>query len=186
MSVDTIGHIGIRSNGKIALESTNRMESTIKIIATSTSFPTDIKVRALTCLEHLLGVVDNDEDDVSITTITRKWYNFIDDKPIDVILNYAKNPFGEFRLAGFGVLSSIARQLWGQEVIRDTPGLVEFLLDRNIETMKECKEAKYNIVVVLSKSAVFEQFTSKQLQAFVKEGPFYVQPVTVVAIEGNE
>lgn len=64
-------------------------------------------------------------------------------------------------------------------------GLVEFLLDRNVETTKECKEMKYEIVKLLSESTVFDPATQLRLKAFVKEGPFYVRAVTEVAVEGN-
>lgn len=64
-------------------------------------------------------------------------------------------------------------------------GLVEFLLDRNIETLKECKEAKYEIVKILSASTVFDQSVLTAFQDFVKEGPFYVQAITEVAFENE-
>lgn len=64
--------------------------------------------------------------------------------------------------------------------------MVEFLLDRNAETIKECKELKYEIVKLLANSSVFDHTTSIRLKAYVKEGPFYVHAITEVAIEGNE
>lgn len=54
-----------------------------------------------------------------------------------------------------------------------------------METVKECKEIKYEIIKALSESTVFDQTTLLRLKAFVKEGPFYVRAVTEVAIEGN-
>jgi 26S proteasome non-ATPase regulatory subunit 5 len=64
--------------------------------------------------------------------------------------------------------------------------MLEFLLDRNVETMKECKEAKYGIVELLANSEVFDHVATKKLDKFIKEGPFYVQAVMEVAIEGND
>lgn len=58
-------------------------------------------------------------------------------------------------------------------------------MDRNVETTKECKEIKYEIIKLLSESTVFDQTTLLRLKAFVKEGPFYVRALTEVAIEGN-
>lgn len=63
--------------------------------------------------------------------------------------------------------------------------MIEFLLDRSIETNKECKEAKYDVVKLLSCSSIFERGIQERLESFVKEGPFYVEAVTEVAIEGN-
>lgn len=59
------------------------------------------------------------------------------------------------------------------------------MLDRNVETIKECKEIKYEIIKLLSESSVFDPTTLLRLKTFVKEGPFYVRAVTEVAIEGN-
>lgn len=125
------------------------------------------------------------------------------DNVIEKIVTYAKNPFGEIRFAGLGVLLSLANQQWGQEVIQHVPGtkfallrlffliyallgLVEFLLDRNAERIKECKEIKYEIIKQLSESTVFDHTILTRLKAYVKEGPFYVRAITEVAIEGND
>lgn len=142
-----------------------------------------MKVRSLNCLEKLFKVTELNNQ---ITTITQKWFTLVDEQPIYVFWNYAKNPFFELREAGFGVLFAISGQIWGHELIKNTPGLVEFLLDRNIEHNKECKEAKYAIIELLTQSQTFDRTTSNRLQNYVKEGPFYVQAVTEVAIEGNE
>jgi 26S proteasome non-ATPase regulatory subunit 5 len=185
VSVETLGHIGLSNDGKITLDSTGcSIENAIKSVSKSLpSVPSETKVRSLNCLENLLQI---EEPNNQIMAITKKWYSLIDDNPTDFIWNYAKNPFSELRLGGFGVLKAIAGQVWGQEAIRDTPGMLEFLLDRNVETMKECKEAKYGIVELLANSEVFDHVATKKLDKFIKEGPFYVQAVMEVAIEGND
>ncbi|XP_030752120.1 26S proteasome non-ATPase regulatory subunit 5-like [Sitophilus oryzae] len=184
VSLDTIGYIGQTNEGKLALQSTgNRIEVAIKNISSKlSSLPTETRIRALNCLENLLRVVDNNNE---IVSLSREWYGIIDTDPMDIILRYAKNPFSELKVAGLGILNSIAGQEWGQECIKNTPGLIEFLLDRSIESVKECKEAKYDIVKLLSQSTVFDHITSERLQTFVKEGAFYVYATTEVAIEGN-
>lgn len=176
-----------------------KMEGFVKTLAKLLpSLPTEVRIRALNCIENLLR-------DVRVDTIqlTEKWYHLLGPEPMDVISKYAKNPFVELRLAGLGVVNAIACQPWGQEAIKNTPGaiqtsqpllccltcyftgLIEFLLDRSIETDKECKEAKYDIIKLLSQSTVFDHGQQEKLQVFVREGPFYVQAVTEVAIEGD-
>ncbi|KAF7268906.1 hypothetical protein GWI33_018008 [Rhynchophorus ferrugineus] len=183
ISLDIIGHIGKTAEGKIALQSIDKIETAIKTVSSRlSSIPTDIKIRALSCLESLLRVTDNNNE---ITSLTHEWYSFIGANPMDVILRYAKNPFSELRLSGLGILNALANQTWGQEAIKNSAGLVEFLLDRNIESIKECKESKYEIIKLLSQSIIFDENTLERLQNFVKEGPFYVQALTEVAIEGN-
>ncbi|KRT85539.1 HEAT domain-containing protein [Oryctes borbonicus] len=185
VSVDTLGHIAETNEGKIALNSVGDIMPKLlpSITEKLNKLPNEVKIRALNCLENILQVSTND---TRITAITRRWYSYLEGNPIDLILRYAKNPFSEIRCAGLGILNALATQLWGQEVIRNSAGLVEFLLDRNVETIKECKELKFEIICKLSTSEVFNHEINLRLQAFVKEGPFYVQGVTEVAIEGND
>lgn len=58
-------------------------------------------------------------------------------------------------------------------------------MDRQCETGKDCKLAKYDIVKALSTSSVFDHGTQLRIQSFVREGPFYMEAVTEVAIEGD-
>jgi 26S proteasome non-ATPase regulatory subunit 5 len=67
-------------------------------------------------------------------------------------------------------------------------GLIEFLLDRAIETNKICKDAKFEVVKTIAESPTaatsFGNVTLLRFREFVQEGPFYVQAQTEVAIEG--
>ncbi|KAG5893053.1 hypothetical protein JTB14_014833 [Gonioctena quinquepunctata] len=185
VSLDTLGMIGLSSAGKCALQSTgNRITYAIKIIVKLlSSLPTDVRIRALTCLENLLLVTDAKTD---TTQITRNWYTLFSDDPMEMILRYAKNPFTEVKLAGFGVLYALAKQSWGQTEIFNTPGLVEYLLDRSTESIKECKEIKYEIISILANSKTCDHATLNRLKEYVKEGPFFVEAITEIAFEGNE
>ncbi|XP_066248492.1 26S proteasome non-ATPase regulatory subunit 5 [Euwallacea similis] len=182
VSLDVIGYIGQTCQGKIALDSTGtKMEGIIRTISKLLpSLPTETRIRALNCIENLLC-----DSRLDIMQITEKWFRLLGAEPMEIITKYAKNPFSELRLAGLGVLNAISGQIWGQEAIKNTPGLVEFLLDRSIETIKDCKEAKYEIVKLLSQGQVFDRSTQERFEAFIKEGPFYVHAVTEVAIEGD-
>lgn len=50
---------------------------------------------------------------------------------------------------------------------------------------KDSKHAKYEIITQLSKSCVFDVETILKLKNYVEEGPFYVQGITEVAVEGD-
>lgn len=94
------------------------MEGFVKTIAKLLpSLPTDIRIRALSCIENLLR-----DARVDTMQLTEKWFHLLGPEPMDVISKYAKNPFVELRLAGLGILNAIACQLWGQEAIKNTPG----------------------------------------------------------------
>lgn len=56
------------------------------------------------------------------SNITFKWFKQLGDNFIDKVVSYAKNPFGEIRLAGLSVLFALAPQQWGQEAIQQVPG----------------------------------------------------------------
>lgn len=186
ISLDTLGHIGSTNEGKIALDSTgpNKVDELIKTIAgLINSLPTEFRIRAMECFADLMSI---NPFKTEISNIIRKWYQIFDENPMDLIVKYANNPFSELRTSGLGILKAISVHNWGQEEIKQFPGLIEFLLDRNIEHIKESKEIKYEIVKILSNSIVFDHLTLNRLQQFVKEGPFYVETVTEVAIEGNE
>lgn len=140
VSVDTLGYIADTNEGKIALNSAGTNFScwcyfyifqfifvgeTISnllplIVEKLNKLPNEVKIRALNCLENMLHVSTND---TRITNITRKWYNCMEKNPMDVIMRYAKNPFSEIRSAGLGILNALSTQLWGQEVIRNSPGM---------------------------------------------------------------
>ncbi|KAI4458415.1 26s proteasome non-atpase regulatory subunit 5-related [Holotrichia oblita] len=185
ISIETVGHIAETNEGKIALNSLADIMSKLlpSIVEKLNKLPNELKIRALNCLENIIQVNTND---ARVMAITKKWYTCLEGNPIEFILRYAKNPIAEIRSAGLGILNALASQFWGQEVIKNAPGLLEFLLDRNIETIKECRELKFEIVKKLSTSEVFNHEVNLRLQAFVKEGAFYVEGITEVAIEGNE
>lgn len=62
---------------------------------------------------------------------------------------------------------------------------MEFLLDRSVEHEKESKHIKYDIVTSLSKSILFDTNLLLRFKTYIKEGPFYVQGITEVAVEGD-
>lgn len=143
VSLDTLGNIAATDKGKFALETSSGMYMTVKhlpeenttylynvlvhkvgrvlpILATLLgSLPTELKIRALKTLESLLNVQDITS---KASTITFKWFRLLGENFIEKIVSYAKNPFGEIRLAGLGVLFALASQQWGQEAIQQVPG----------------------------------------------------------------
>jgi len=67
-------------------------------------------------------------------------------------------------------------------------GLTEFLLDRRIESNKICKDSKFEVVKTIAESptaaTTFGNVTLLRFREFVREGPFYVQAQSEVAVEG--
>lgn len=77
---------------------------------------------------------------------------------------------------------------WCIVIKQHVSGLIEFLLDRAIETNKLCKDAKFEVVKIIAESPTaatsFGNVTLLRFREFMHEGPFYVQAQTEVAIEG--
>lgn len=99
-------------------------------------------------------------------------------------MRFCQNPFPDIALAAFGALKSIALHRWGHEVISNTAGLIEYLLDRRVAADKDVKQEKFVIISMLAESSIFNAQQIIALKKFVKEGAFYVQGVTEVAFDG--
>jgi len=99
-----------------------------------------------------------------------------------------QHSFPEIRLSGLNFLSGIANLEWAQKLYLRLPGVVEFLLQRNIEPNKECRMAKFKIVTILAKSpTAFKYLTAEdigRLKIHVDQGLNYLEAQTIVAVEG--
>lgn len=186
-ALDTLGHVASSVDGKYALQSLNGAMPFVlrkigQIIQNST---TELRIRALFNLARILEI-PKDEQDNRILSLTKEWFDSICEQPLDLIVSLCKQPFADIRQAALEVLAVVAAQVWGQEYMCPLTSLTSFLLDRNIENFKECKEAKYNVVVNLSQApaGIYDVNTMRRIKQFVSEGPFYVQAQADVATEG--
>ncbi|GFG29907.1 hypothetical protein Cfor_09925 [Coptotermes formosanus] len=189
VAMETVGYIGTSVEGKYMLDSLgDMMNKTMKKLGNKiTNLPTEWKVRALNTVANLLELKVADQDTLSLA-ITKSWFEQLASNPMDLVVSVCRQPFTELRLAGLQVLRVLAEQQWGQENINSTPGLIEFLLDRGMESNKICKDSKFEVVKTLAESptgaTTFGNVMLLRLQEFIREGPFYVQAQSEVAIEG--
>lgn len=188
VALDTLGHVSASTEGKYALQALGEaMPSVLKKIAEVIQrMPTALRIRGLNNLALILNVPKAEQDN-RILSLTKSWFDSLCDEPLGMIVGICKQPFADIRQAGLEVLAVVASQAWGQEYTSSFPGLVEFLLDRNIESFKECKEAKYEVVKQLSESEpnIFDASTMQRFKEFVEQGAHYVEINTEVAIEGG-
>ncbi|KAI4502940.1 hypothetical protein M0802_001984 [Mischocyttarus mexicanus] len=188
IALDTLGHIAINVEGKYALQrlGDSMLFALKKIAEIIQGMIIKLKISALNNLNSLINVPKTEQDN-RILSLTKSWFNALCDDPLELIVELSKQPFADIRSASLEVLATVASQAWGQEYIANSAGLIEFLLDRNIETFKECKEMKYKVVQCLSEaeSHIFEAGTLQKFKQFVNEGPFYVETYAEVGFESG-
>lgn len=72
----------------------------------------------------------------------------------------------------------------------ESPGFIEYIVDRSVEPDKPSKDAKYELVKALVNSKTIAEIFGNQyflrLKAYLREGPYYVKAVSTTAVEGAE
>ncbi|KZC11496.1 PREDICTED: 26S proteasome non-ATPase regulatory subunit 5 [Dufourea novaeangliae] len=188
VALDTLGNVSVTAEGKYALQALgDAMPCALKKIAEIIQkMPAALRIRGLNSLTLILDVQKTEQDN-RILSLTKSWFDCLCDEPLAMILGLCRQPFADIRHAGLEVLAVVASQVWGQEYISVFPGFIEFLLDRNIESFKECKEAKYEVIKRLSQaeSNIFDAGTMQKLVEFMNRGPHYVEIPTEVATDGG-
>jgi hypothetical protein len=101
----------------------------------------------------------------------------------ELLLVLAKTPIVELRLGVYELMRAVAKRGAGgaHQMLSSTSQFYEFLVNRDTETVKECKEAKFRIIeAVLSsdvKSLLADDIVAN-LEKMVKQGPFYVKSIS--------
>ena len=148
----------------------------------------DTSTRAANCCAFLPVVISQVSDQTEeLLRITEGWFSRLCANPFEVVWGVSKQPFSDLRVSAFAVLQSLALLPWGQRLMSNAAGFKEFLLDRAVETTKEGKDAKFQVVKVLAESPtmtdVFGRPYYVQLMEFFRQGPFYVRAQAEVAFE---
>lgn len=187
--METLGFIATTLKGKYMLQSFGAKvpETLHRMVEKLPSVPMEIKVRLLNSIANILHLNVSDQNNQSLS-MTKRWFEAISQQPMEFVMSLCKQPFPEIRLAGFQLMQVLATNPWGQEYIVRAPGVLEYLLDRSTESMKSCKDAKFEIVrsIVMSPSSstVMSPDVLEQLREFVQQGEFYARGEIEVAIEG--
>ncbi|XP_038220245.1 26S proteasome non-ATPase regulatory subunit 5 [Zerene cesonia] len=193
--LDTFGIIGSTIEGKLCLAAfgskfTQAVEKVGEMIRNS---PTDIKVRALICFSHLISVEQDSQSktkpiDHRVTLMTREWFRSLSKQPasIETLFGVCQNPFPDIRFSAFTLLDAVCQHKWGEDLVANCAGFIEFLLDRTLDYKKQLMELKYDIIKRLSKSTAFEANTLMRLQTYVDQGPFYSETIMQVAMEEGD
>ncbi|KAJ1525668.1 hypothetical protein ONE63_008886 [Megalurothrips usitatus] len=187
--METLGFIATTLKGKYMLQSlgTRLPETLRRMVEKLPTLPIEIKVRLLNSIANILQLNVSDQNNQSLS-MTKRWFEAISSQPMDFVMTLCRQPFPETRLAGFQLFQVLATNPWGQEYIVRAPGVVEYLMDRSTESIKTCKDAKFdvvrNLVTSPSSSTVMSPDVLERLREFEQQGEFYARGETEVAIEG--
>jgi len=190
VAFETIGYVGISLEGKVSLaELGNKMTDCIeKFGGLIIDAPSEMRIRTMNAFSSLVKLDKENQTD-EFLSITESWYRRVSGRPMEIMVNIAKQPFEDLRLAAFQMMLIVAGQNWGRREICRHPGLLEYLLDRGTERVKSGKESKYAIISVLANSGdiltLAPEETVVQMKQFVKDGAFFVEAQPEVAYEGE-
>ncbi|XP_056587330.1 26S proteasome non-ATPase regulatory subunit 5 [Triplophysa dalaica] len=191
IAVDTLGELGKTVEGKQVLHKTG--EKFVSVLKRISKFvrdeATELRVRCLDTLAHLFTLpVEQQTDDLLL--LTESWFTGLSSQPMAMIRNVSTQPFPELHCRALKIFTAIGCQPWGQRLMMDTPGFVEWVMDRSVGKGKEVKDCKFALVTsILSSSSTQEIFGAQnylKLRIYVKEGPYYVHAMSTVCTEGAD
>lgn len=118
--------------------------------------------------------------------IAEQWFFFLEEsKTLEFLFNFVKNPFPEIKVSCLNLIKTLCTYPWGVVALKNTAGMIEYLLDRRVEFDKDAKQVKHEIILILSETTVFDAHTILLLKKYVNEGPHYVESVLDVAVESS-
>lgn len=119
-------------------------------------------------LYKLIGEVNDNNNDVDSTTT--------------ILLSLAKSPLPEVRIASYTLMKTLVKigKIIGVRLLLNNAGTFEFLINRELETVKEGKEAKYDIIKAIMKTEgiknMMEDVVVGAFEKVLKQGPYFVPP----------
>ncbi|KAG9468657.1 26S proteasome non-ATPase regulatory subunit 5 [Eleutherodactylus coqui] len=191
VAVDTLGVLGSNIEGKQVLQKTGTKFNNVfkKIGHHARNAPTELRVRCLDSISSIMYLPpDHHTDD--LLAMAESWFRCLSNQPMEMFRSIAAQPFPELHCGALKVFIAIANQPWAQRMIIDSPGFVEYIVDRTVDPDKESKDAKFELVKALinakTTAKVFGNQHYLRLRAYHREGPYYVKAVSAVAVEGAE
>ncbi|KAF3821125.1 hypothetical protein GH733_011278 [Mirounga leonina] len=122
--------------------------------------------------------------------MTESWFSSLSRDPLELFRGISNQPFPELHCAALKVFTAIANQPWAQKLMFNSPGFVEYVMDRSVERDKASKDAKYELVKALANSKTIAEIFGNpnylRLRTYLSEGPYYVKPISTTAVEGAE
>ncbi|KAJ7418490.1 26S proteasome non-ATPase regulatory subunit 5-like protein [Willisornis vidua] len=191
VAVDTLGVLGSNVEGKQVLQKTrSRFQSLLSRIGQQAkNAPTELRLRCLDAIAALLYLPPEQQTE-DLLRMTESWFTSLSSQPLELFRSISTQPFPDLHCGALRVFTAIANQPWAQKLMLDSPGFVEYVVDRSVEPDKASKDAKYELVKALVNSKTIAEVFGNQyylrLRAYLQEGPYYVKAVSTTAVEGAE
>ncbi|KAG5272950.1 hypothetical protein AALO_G00171070 [Alosa alosa] len=191
VAMDTIGALGATVEGKQVLHKTGERFKAVweKMSQIAKDGPTDIRVRCLDAIGLLLSLPAEEQTE-DLCVLSETWFCAISSQPLETFRNISTQPFPELHCGALRVFTAIATQAWGQKMMIQTPGFLEWIVDRSSGMTKEAKDAKFELVGALASSPTTQEVLGSnnalRLRTYLREGPYYVTAVAAVSTEGAE
>uniref|UniRef100_A0A667H697 26S proteasome non-ATPase regulatory subunit 5 n=1 Tax=Lynx canadensis TaxID=61383 RepID=A0A667H697_LYNCA len=192
VAVDTIGILGsnVEGNKFYKKQVGTRFERLLmKIGYQAKNASTELKIRCLDAISSIFYIPPEQQTD-DLLRMTESWFSSLSRDPLELFRGISNQPFPELHCAALKVFTSIANQPWAQKLMFNSPGFVEYVMDRSVEHDKASKDAKYELVKALANSKtvaeIFGNPNYLRLRTYLSEGPYYVKPISTTAVEGAE
>ncbi|XP_040591532.1 26S proteasome non-ATPase regulatory subunit 5 isoform X2 [Mesocricetus auratus] len=191
IAVDTVGILGSSVEGKQVLQKTGtRFEHLLTRIGyQAKNASTELKTRCLDAVSSLLYLSPEQQTD-DFLRMAESWFSSLSRDSLELFRGISNQPFPELHCAALKVFTAIANQPWAQKLMFNSPGFVEYVMDRSVEHDKASKDAKYELVKALANSKtvaeIFGNSNYLRLRTYLSEGPYYVKPVATTAVEGAD
>uniref|UniRef100_A0A8D0HL42 26S proteasome non-ATPase regulatory subunit 5 n=1 Tax=Sphenodon punctatus TaxID=8508 RepID=A0A8D0HL42_SPHPU len=191
VAVDTLGILGSNLEGKQVLQKAgSRFQRLLNRIGNQAkNAPTELRVRCLDAIASLF-YLPPDQQTEDLLGMMESWFASLSSQPLELFRSIGTQPFPELRCGALRIFTAIANQAWAQKLMLDSPGFVEYIVDRSAEPDKVAKDAKYELVKALANSKTIADIFGNQyylrLRAYLREGPYYVKAVSTTAVEGAD
>ncbi|XP_068105186.1 26S proteasome non-ATPase regulatory subunit 5 [Hyperolius riggenbachi] len=191
VAVDTLAVLGATVEGKQVLLKTGlRFNNVFRRIGQQCrNATTELRVRCLDAVSSVLHLpAEHHTED--LLAMAASWFHNLSNQPMDMFRSIATQPFPELHCAALKVFTAIANQPWAQKLMIESPGFIEYIVDRTVDPDKDSKDCKFELVKALVNSGTIAEVFGNQhylrLRAYLREGPYYIQATSAVAVEGAE
>lgn len=122
-ALDTLGYLAKFEDGKKSLDALDgdQTASVLSHISGAiSSYPSELKVRALNCFENVFWIDLSSARNNQINYICQKWFKCVFGSDLSFLLSSCQNPFEDISTSGFKCLRSLSHHDFAQHAVAST------------------------------------------------------------------